>query len=222
MSTPPATPDRYDEAVRAFRKRVPMTDPEFRKLEAAERTRAFWVAGVTQARIVQDVMSALDRAIEDGTTLEEFKAAVETKLVDSWGTDDPLRLETVFRTNVMSSYNAGRYEIFSDPDVQKDRPFVRFDAVGDSRTSDVCDALDGKVLPADDPFVKAHWPPLHHNCRSQWTPLTEAEAEDEGITRSPPKVQADEGFGRVVDPENLEPDLSGFDPPLLRLVKDRI
>lgn len=222
---PPPDPDRFDEAVRAFRARVPMTDDEFDELVEAEQERAFYVAGVSQARVVQQVMDALDKAIEDGTTLDEFKADVGSSLSDSWGGDDPGRLETVFRTNVMTAYNDGRQAIFDDPAVQEARPYLRFDATEDSRTSDICDALNGKVLPADSTFWNTHRPPLHHNCRSILTPLTEDEAKDEGITAGHPDTKGakpDPGFGGTAEPEDAKPDFSAFDPDVSKILRDRL
>jgi SPP1 gp7 family putative phage head morphogenesis protein len=226
MADPPDDPDRYDEAIRAFRRRVPLPDPLFRELDAAEKQRAFWVAGVTQARVVQEVMDAVERAVRDGTTLEAFKEEVGAQLEESWGGESPARVENVFRTNVMGAYNSGRTEIFTDPLVLEARPFWRFDAVGDYATLQsncVCAELDGTVLPADDPFWRTHTPPLHHNCRCILTALDPEEAEDEGVSRKAPDVESSpEGFGRPADAEKWEPDLSGFSPPLRRILKDRL
>jgi SPP1 gp7 family putative phage head morphogenesis protein len=220
---PPADPDRFDEAIRAFRRLIPVTEAELANLIEAERARAFWVAGVTEARLVQEVVDAIDRAIANGTTLDTFKDEVGGRLAEAWGGDDPARLETVFRTNVMTAYNAGRQEVFADPEVRKARPYLRFDAVGDSRTSDICDALDGTVLPADDPFWRTHSPPLHHQCRSILTPLTAEEAGEEGVGRPETKgATPEEGFGRPADPENWEPDIAGFDPEIRKVLKDRL
>jgi SPP1 gp7 family putative phage head morphogenesis protein len=225
MAYPSADPDRSEQAIRHFRRRVPMTDPEFRALSEAELERAFWVAGVTEASTVQDVFDAVDRAIEQGTTLEDFKADVGETLAESWGGEDAPRLETVFRTNIMSSYNGGRHEMFSDPAVKAARPYLRFDGVGDSRQSEICEALDGKVLPADDPFWLKHTPPLHFNCRSVLTPLDPEEAHGEGISDGPPDTGGaapDEGFGRPPTPEDATPDLSGFDPEIAAATRARI
>lgn len=223
VAEPPADPDRYEEAVRALRRRVPMTDPEFRALEAEELKNAFWVAGVTEARAVQEIQDALVRAVEQGTTLDDFKADAGQRLAEAWGGEDAPRLETVFRTNVMGAYNAGRSEIFDDPDVQEARPYLRFDAVGDSRTSDICEAMDGKIYPADDPIWKTHTPPLHPNCRSIVTPLTAEEAGEEGVAKGRPDTEAApaDGFGRPAEREE-EPDLDQFDDDIARVVREKL
>lgn len=223
-STPPP-PDRYDEAIRFFRRKVPLTDPEFRDLDEAERQRAFWVAGVTQAQPLQEVFDAIDRAIRDGTTLEDFKAEVGAQLEEAWGGPDSNRIETVFRTNVMTAYNAARHEIFQEPAVKEERPYLQFHAVGDSRTSDICEALDGVVLPADDGFWHSHTPPLHFNCRSVLVSLTKEEGHDEGVTSGRPDTgdaRPDEGFGRPPAPGDGEPNLDQFDPDLRSAVSRRL
>jgi uncharacterized protein with gpF-like domain len=123
------------------------------------------------------------------------------------------------------SYNGARSAIFSDPVVREARPYLQFHAVEDSRTSDICEALDGKVLPADDPFWQRHTPPLHHNCRSVLVPLSHEEAHDEGITSGKPDTGGaapDEGFGRPSAPGDGEPDLAGFDPDIRRALEKRL
>jgi SPP1 gp7 family putative phage head morphogenesis protein len=220
---PPADPDRYEEAIRAFRRKVPMTDPDFRKLEKDVRRHAFFVAGVTQARVVQEVRDSIDRAVAEGTTLEQFKAEAGGALAEAWGGEDAPRIETVFRTNVMSAYNAGRDEVFSDPEVREARPYLRFDTADDNRvTEDICELLEGIILPADHRWWDTHWPPLHHNCRSVPTALSAEEAEQEGISSSPPDVKPTPGFGqRGASAGDRDPDLSALDPDIRRILRDR-
>jgi SPP1 gp7 family putative phage head morphogenesis protein len=220
-----ADPEHFEEAVRQFRKRVPMSDAQWEALTLAEREFAFKVSGVAQADLVNDAWTAIDRAIRDGTTLEDFKREVGGQLEAAWGREDPARLETVFRTNTQSAYNGGRHEVMSHPEVKKARPFLRFDAVIDARTSDACDALDGTVRPADDPFWHTHHPPLHFNCRSILTPLTPDEADDEGVTKGPPPAdgEPDEGFGRPPTVGgDFEPRPADYPAPIADILRDRL
>lgn len=225
---PPADPDKFHEAVRALRRRVPMTDPEYRKLELGERHKAFWVAGVTQGRLVQEVKDALVRAVDEGRTLEDFQAEVGTRLVESWGREDPVRMETIFRTNVMGAYNAGRTEIFDDPAVLESRPYRRFDSAGDSRVNlpgseCACEVLDGLVLPARHSMWRTHTPPLHHGCRCATAPLTKVEAEEEGIGSPPAGLPpAAPGFGQAAAADDWEPELKGFDPDIRSAIEDEL
>jgi len=214
------SPDRFDEAVKAFRRRVPMTDAQFDRLDAAAQSHAFKVAGVADARLVQETFDAIDRAVENGTTFKDFKVDVGAKLEEAWGGEDAPRLETVFRTNVMTAYNDGRDAIFDHPEVKKARPFRRFDAVGDSRDCPICEPLDGTILPADDPFWERHKLPLHPNCRCESVALSPEEADDEGVDDEAPEAEPPaEGFGTR---EEFEPDYSSFSPEVAGVLRDKL
>jgi SPP1 gp7 family putative phage head morphogenesis protein len=220
----PADPKRFEEAIDAFRKRVPIRKDEWETLTRQEREYAFTVAEVAQADLVTDVYEAIDKAISAGTTLEEFKRDVGAKLEDAWGEPRAARVETIFRTNVLGAYNEGRHAILTAPAVKEARPYWRFDAVEDSRTSDICDELDGTILPADDPFWDSHTPPLHFQCRSVLTPLSEEEATDEGENDEAPDAEPDEGFGAAPsrEGEDWEPDLSEYPEEIADELGDRL
>jgi SPP1 gp7 family putative phage head morphogenesis protein len=220
----PADPLRFDEAIRAFRRRSPVTDEVFDLMLEVEREFAFTLANVAQADLVSEVYDAIDRAIRDGTTLEDFKAEVGTALEEAWGGEQPARLEAIFRTNVQGAYNAGRFDRMTAPAAKRARPFWRFDAIADSRTTPFCRGADGVVLPADDPWWKSRYPPAHHNCRSVVTPLTEDEAKDEGITRSPPPGKAADGFGKAPSTTGAdwEPEPRDYPAPIAAELEEKL
>lgn len=193
-----ADPKRFDEAIAWFRKKQPVSREEWDQLTDDARAKAFTVAGVAQMSLVDDVMQSLQRALENGTTLEDFRAEVQGKLEREWkgSVKDPAtRVETIFRTNMQLAYGAGRVEQATDPEVAAQRTYWMYDAVLDGRTSEICNACDGTVLPADDPWWRTHTPPCHFNCRSQIITLDEETALSMGVTSSPPTVEALKGFG---------------------------
>lgn len=195
MTTPP--PTRPADAIAWHRARVPMTEEAYKELSAQARQQAMTVAGATSLQLVTDVHEAIARAIESGTGLEEFKAAVGPSLTAAWvgtKTDPPSRLETIFRTTVQTAYNAGRHAEATDPDTLAMRPFWQFDAVVDGRTTSGCKVANGVVLPADHPWWQRNFPPRHFNCRATFHPLTRRQANALGVS-SPPPVIAAEGFG---------------------------
>lgn len=210
--TIPDDPLQFQEAIDRFRARVPMTDEQFAALEDAEREFAFTVANVAQADLVAQVYEAIAGAIENGTTLDDFKSEVGGSLADAWGGDDPARLDTIFRTNVMTAYNQGRYDVMTAPAVKEARPYWRFDAISDARTDDECLDINGTVLHQDDGFWSDHYPPLHFNCRCVLAPLSADEAGDEGIDEPPDDDHADEGFGARPTGEgsDWEPDVASY------------
>lgn len=192
-----ADPGKFKEAIAAFAKRVPMPKEEFNLLDQQAREYAFTVAGAAQADLVAEVYDAIGRAIEKGTTLEDFKGEVGGKLAEAWGGDKPARLETIFRTNVQSAYTEGRYSVFSAPAVKEARPYFRYELIDDGTQADDDECLDceGVVLPQDDPWWDTHIPPLHPNCRCSFTALSAEEAGEEGIDTEGPGAEAEDGFG---------------------------
>lgn len=189
--------DRFEEAIDWFAERTVIPAAERRRITARARRRAFWIAGVAQLNVVQDVFGEIRRSLERGEPYEAFQRRVRDRLATAWGGDNPHRIETILRNAVQSSYNAGRYQQMRDPAVLRVRPFWMFDAVLDSRTSPICKPLDQTVLAADDPFWETHTPPLHHRCRSSIRSLREEQARRRGIATTAPEVQAQEGFGRA-------------------------
>ncbi len=189
-------PTEFAEAIKRFRQRVPMADDDWQLLSEAEREFAFKVANVVQAEMAAQVWDGLSATLETGGTLEDFAARVGDVLEQSWGGDNPGLLETVLRTNSMSAYSAGRYEIHTAPAVAKRRPYWRLDVIEDGRTSEYCHGIDGTTLPSDSSWWDHNYVPRHFSCRSHITALTEREAVREGITAHPPAVHAMEGFGK--------------------------
>lgn len=209
-------PGQFKEAVQQLRKRLPVGDPAFRRLTQQQRERAFWVSGVAQADMVTDVLTGIDRAVREGTTLEDFRKDCLQGLVDSWGGEIPGRVATIFRTNVQTAYSAGRYQQLTDPVVRKARPYWQFRGVPDSRQSEICRVCNNVILPADDPWWSTHQPPLHYNCRSNITALAAREVDTEDLD-DPPAAEAQDGFGAPpthgVEPWRPDPDRY---PPAVR------
>ncbi len=107
-AAPPTDPRRFDEAVDFFRHRVPMRKAEWLQLGTAARQRGFTVAGVAQLDAINTVWLALDDAIANGATFDDFKKSVAATLESEWEgsvANPPARIETIFRTNVLAANN---------------------------------------------------------------------------------------------------------------------
>jgi SPP1 gp7 family putative phage head morphogenesis protein len=218
---PPPSPAVFEEAERWFRERAPMSASEARALDERSRRKAFAIAGVEQARVADAVLKSIARAVRDGESFEEWKRKIEPKLRGSWGRlpagQHSARLEAVFRTTVQSAYNAARRRVLSRAAVKALRPFWRFEAVLDERTSATCSARHGTVLLADDPWWDDNQPPLHIACRSSVRALSAAEARRLGVDRAPSAAPAPSpGFGSSDD---FEPDPESFEPELRAAVE---
>ena len=215
---------KFREAIEAIEKRTPVSREEFDRMDKLERENAFTASRVAEARVLQNVLDALQTSVRDGTDFAEFKDSVGAQLIESWGGEIPGRLELIFRQNTMTSYNEGRHAAYSAPVVKKARPYLRFDASMDDRTTDECAECNGTVLPADDPFWVTHTPPLHYQCRSILVPLSAEEAGEEGVDDEAPDVDAAEGFGDEPSRKgsDWDFDLSNLDPELRAMVREDV
>lgn len=218
-----ANVDEFDEAVEAFRKRVPVTKDVAESVNDFTHDRGFTISGVAQLEVVQDVHQSIETAIQNGTPLDEWKATIEKQLTEAWGRKDSPRLETIFRNATMQSYNAGRREQMLAPDVVRFRPFWMFDGVVDERTTEICRACDGTILPHDDPWWETHSPALHHRCRSSIRNMRVTDAQRRGVTASPPAHDAAEGFGKPPGASApWKPDLSEYPAALSATYRKKI
>ncbi|MFA5436261.1 MAG: phage minor head protein [Candidatus Neomarinimicrobiota bacterium] len=192
--------ERFDEALAFFRARTPMPAEQFYALDAQARQKAFTVSNVGQMQMVQQVLDSLDSALETGQDLDSWKDEIGPALEAAWGgeVEHPAhRLATIYRTNVQTAFVHGRVRQMREPAVAGLRPFFLFDAIIDGWQTDICDARDGVLLPADDPWWLTNTPPLHFNCRAGIRSLRRAQAERRGGVNQPdPSIpEAGDGFG---------------------------
>ena len=190
----------FFEATLWFRSRLPLTDEQYQQLVAFAHERGFWIAGVSQSAMIEQVWHSLDEALEKGVPFEEWKAEVQPVLASAWvgslsAAQQPHRIETIFRNWTIGAYNKARWDQMAEPAIRRVRPYLAFDGVEDSRQSPICRECNDTVLPADHPWWDSHRPPLHHRCRSGIRSLTEEKARRMGLTDDPPSIGPDEGFG---------------------------
>lgn len=203
--------NRFDDAVEWFHRRTVLTSDQLRGIEADAQSRSFWIGAGLQLQEVQSVFDSLEKAIEAGTSFDEWRKGVRDTLISD------AHAETVFRNATQRAYNAGRWDQMSDKDILEIRPYWMFDAILDARTTkDICVPRNRTVLPANHAWWKNNWPPLHHRCRSSVRNLTEDEARQLGIATEPPVTPEREGWGKAPgedkpwkpDPKKLDPELS--------------
>ncbi len=151
----------FEEALKYFQSKVPLTEEEFFRLAKGARTRAFTVSGVARLDALKDLHGSLTDAIQKGTSLADWKKDVQMILrhwdIGGW------RAETIYRTNLQTAYQVGRYEQMTDPDVLEMRPYWRYVAVMDSHTRPTHAAMNGRVFAADDPIWDHWYPPNDFN-----------------------------------------------------------
>ena len=158
----------FDEAIKFFKEKISIPTQRWDDLWKAQHAKGFMVAGAMKADILSDFHEAIEKAISDGMTLEEFRKDFDS-IVEKHGWayqgGRNWRTRVIFETNIRTAYMAGRYDQMTDPAVVEARPYWEY-RHGDSinpRHEHL--AWDGKVLPADDPWWQTHYPPNGWRCK---------------------------------------------------------
>ncbi len=203
-----ADPDRLtplppEEAIAYFRRKGMTEGFSWMDVWEEEHARGFTVAKAMTREILEDIRAEVDRAIAEGRTLAQFREELTPVLQAKgwWGRQEmadpltgeartvqlgsPRRLKVIFETNLRTSYAAGRWERIER--VKAAMPYLRYVAVMDERTRPEHRAWHGTVLPVDDPWWDAHYPPCGWNCRCTVTQLGERTLERRGwkVTERP-------------------------------------
>lgn len=140
---------------------VPGGQPTYLKVSELYRTgHSFAVARSTDLELTRSISEYLTRAINAGTPVPEAKDVLSAVL--NWSHS---YAETVFRTNVQTAYQAGRFRQVFDPDVAEILRAFEYDAVLDSDTRKNHRAAHGFLAATTDPRWHDVSPPMGYNCR---------------------------------------------------------
>ncbi len=138
-------------------------------LRHSAHDRGFMVAGAMKADLLADLGAAVDRAISEGTTLEEFRrdfrSIVQKHGWHGWTGEgsakgEAWRTKVIYRTNIATSMAAGRWAQLVDG---------KFNYLIYQHSGAMHPRLDhlswnGVVLKFDHPFWKTHYPPNGWGC----------------------------------------------------------
>lgn len=184
----------FEEAERFFRQKINIPTQRWDDLKRGEHARGFMIAGAQRDDMLCDFRAAIDKAIAQGTTLEEFRGdfdGIVSKHGWSYNGSRGWRTRVIYDTNLRTAHAAGRYQQMTDPDVLAYRPYWRY-RHGDSRRPRVQHlAWNGMVLAADDPWWSSHYPPNGWGCKCSVEPLSRRDLGrmgKEGPDQAPPIV----------------------------------
>lgn len=187
---------------------------DWREVWAQANTTAFTVAKAMREDILRDIRMALERALEDGLTLEEFIRDLRPLLQARgwWGKGviaqpdgtatlvelgSVRRLQTIFRTNVQTAYAAGRWRGLIAARVT--HPYLQYVAVLDDSTRPSHRALHGRTFRIDDPIWRYVAPPNGFNCRCRLRPVSwrEVERGDVALSESGADLRVEQRVDRA-------------------------
>ena len=198
----------FAAAVRFLRSLRPTPRDVFDTMSAEARSRAFTASRLTKLEALQSVLEALQEAAETGKTLAQFIAELE-----QLGLTDA-HLETIFRTNLQSSFGRGRYEQLVDPTINRAIWGWRYRTVGDERVREEHAVLNGMIFQTG--THEEIFPPWDFNCRCSSEVITRREAQRDGLESDSLPLEVQEALGETdfMSPAltvELHPDLGGYD-----------
>jgi SPP1 gp7 family putative phage head morphogenesis protein len=179
-----------EAALRWLQAKIPMSIKQADALKDGDlRARAFWVAGVEQIGLLQDLQAGMAQGLAKGTPWGEFQATWLPRLEGSGITAKRLRL--AYDTHLHSAYMGGRMTSLQDNDLVENLTYV---TALDESVRPNHRRVHGVTRPKGDFFWRTHTPPCGYRCRCR---IRASEAE-RAITKdgdSRLTVPPDTGFG---------------------------
>lgn len=178
----------FREQIEFYRRKLNVKTEAWTDIFAAQHDVAFMVAGANRDDLVADFREAVRKAIEDGTTLEEFRRDFDN-IVAKHGWDYEggrgWRSRVIYETNLRQSYHAGREQQLWE--LREVLPFHRYrhsDAVETPRP--VHQSWDMKIWRWDDPIWRYISPSNGWGCECYKEGLSERDMQRLGLQVSPP------------------------------------
>ena len=157
-----------------------------------EHATAFTVAKAMQLDVLSDIKGAVEKAIENGTTFQQFKKELKPTLMQKgwWGKremTDPLtgetitaqlgsdrRLKTIYSTNLRSAYQKGQYDRTMESDLH---PYLMYRIGASVHHREQHLRWNNLIRPKDDPIWNSIFPPNGYGCKCYTVAVTQARKE---------------------------------------------
>lgn len=157
----------FEQAIRFFRRKVNVPTARWDDLWHGQHAHGFMVAGATKVALLDDFRRAVDAAIADGETLEQFRKRFDTIVAKhgwQYNGSRGWRSRVIWETNVRTAVMAGKWEQFSSADMSR-LPYLMYQHNTLLNPREHHKAWDKLVLRKDDPWWATHFPPNGWGCR---------------------------------------------------------
>jgi uncharacterized protein with gpF-like domain len=178
---------RFEEAIKLFQKRIPVSDEALNELEERHRQQAFFVTSVSKAEMLGDLKAELEPALEEGQSLDEFRDRLED-IAEKHGWapgENAWRQRLIYRQNLTNAYHAGRREQVRQ--IQEDAKGTGIDVFVLYRHGRPLEPREhhvqweGTVLPADHEAWQTYWPANGFNCTCKAFSVDRAATKRRGL-----------------------------------------
>ena len=167
MPTPAFSPRPHQEAIALLKSKRPVAPKVFFGLLPELRGRAFTVSGLEGAAVLQrcrDAIAALPQGIREdgkGITWDSQKKLLADEMEPYLGEEGAqTRAQLLLRVHTFQAYSSSIYRTAQADDDTTHLQYIHGDQAKDPTPSHV--ALNGIILPKDDPFWATHTGPWGH------------------------------------------------------------
>lgn len=178
---------RFGEAIDYLKGKLPESSMAWDDLAGPVHGKVFAVAGAVKTDLVRDLQSALVSALENGTTITQFRKDFDQAVHQHGWTYNGKRgwrTSVIFDTNMRSAHMAGRW---AQIQAGKDRrPYLQYRTAGDSRVRPLHRQWNGQIYPVDDLFWSTHYPPNGWGCRCTVRAYSQADMDAKSLTVAEP------------------------------------
>lgn len=178
---------KFAEAIDYLKGKLPETSVAHDDLAGPVHGKVFTIAGATKADLVRDIQRSLVSALENGTTITQFRKDFD-KAVQQHGWTYKgkrgWRTSVIFDTNMRSAHMAGRWAQLQAGKAR--RPFLQYRTAGDARVRPQHRAWNGLIYPVDASFWLTHYPPNGWGCRCTVRAYSQADLDDKGLSVASP------------------------------------
>ncbi|NNN24375.1 PBECR2 nuclease fold domain-containing protein [Pseudomonas nitroreducens] len=186
----------FQEQIEYFKGKVDLPTRSWADVYGAEHDWAFVVAGASKRALLADMRGAVQKVIDSGGTLEQFRKDFD-RVVATHGWqyqgERGWRTRTIYETNLRQSYNAGREEQMADPELRKRRPYGVYRHGDSAHPRPQHLAWNGIALPLDDPWWESHTPSNGWGCKCKKYMANQRDLDRMKLTVGPaPKVEYEE------------------------------
>jgi len=182
----------FKEAVDYFKQKGNDSTGSYKGVHGSIHDRAFMVAGCMRDDILLDIRAAVDDAIANGRSLQEFqKTLAQKEVFDRWEQkhDKGWRARVIYDTNISAAYSAGQYHQMQD--MKEMLPYWQYKHGPSRKPRQEHLNYHNMVLRADDPWWDKHYPPNGWGCQCYVQALSQGDLERMGlkVSKSPAPME---------------------------------
>lgn len=203
---------RFQGAIENLKGKLPEATLKWDDLAGPVHGKVFAIAGAVNADVISDIHKSLVRALENGTTITQFRKDFDaTVQKNGWAYKGKRgwRTKVIFDNNMRSAHMAGRWEQLLAN--KGNRPYLQYRTAGDARVRPQHRQWNGLIYPINDSFWTTHYPPNGWGCRCTIRAYSGAELGSKDMAVSQPfnlktrEVVTKDGEFKDVVPLGIDP-----------------